>query len=179
MDVLSALNAFLYTQKTPTQSSNLSSSNFVSWRFPWSPVTPTQAQVILSSAGPPGTLNLNHCTGHGQCCLHGCLFRSPASNPWQAVGALCFVTGDELGHQIVWWAEVESNPPACLWNMTTMAEWEELNLSQEEIQSIYTCSSFITKYDGQKIRYFLYRRLKQNERVKIRFNILRKQEIKS
>lgn len=29
------------------------------------------------------------------------------------------------------------------------------------------------------IRYFLYRRLKQNERVKIRFNILRKQEIKS
>ena len=79
----------------------------------------------------------------------------------------------------MWWAEVESNPPACLWNMTTMAEWEELNLSQEEIQSIYTCSSFITKYDGQKIRYFLYRRLKQNERVKIRFNILRKQEIKS
>lgn len=114
MDVLSALNAFLYTQKTPTQSSNPSSSNFVSWSFPWSPVTPTQAQVILSSAGPPGTLNLNHCTGHGQCCLHGCLFRSPASNPWQAVGALCFVTGDELGHQIVWWAEVESNPPACV-----------------------------------------------------------------
>lgn len=63
--------------------------------------------------------------------------------------------------------------------MTTLTEWEELNSSQEEIQSIYTCSSFITKYDGQKIWYFLYRRLKQNERVKIRFNILRKQEIKS
>lgn len=28
--------------------------------------------------------------------------------------------------------------------------------------SIYTCSSFITKYDGQKIRYFLYRRLEQS-----------------
>lgn len=63
--------------------------------------------------------------------------------------------------------------------MTTRVEWEAVNSSHEEIQSVYTCSSFITKYDGQKIWYFLYRRLKQNERVKIRFNILRKQEIKS
>lgn len=71
---------------------------------------------------------------------------------------------------------MKSNPPA---SVSAVVDWEELNSSQEEIQSIYTCSSFITKYDGQKIRYFLYRRLKQNERAKIRFNILRKQEIKS
>ena len=32
--------------------------------------------------------------------------------------------------------------------MTTVAEWEELNSSQEEIQSIYTCSSFITECLG-------------------------------
>lgn len=57
-------------------------------------------------------------------------------------------------------------PCQCLWNVTTVAEWEEPNSSREEIQSVSTCSSFITKYDGQKIRYFLYRRLKQNEEVK-------------
>ena len=30
------------------------------------PVTPTQAQAILSSAGPPGNLNLSPCMGRGQ-----------------------------------------------------------------------------------------------------------------
>lgn len=103
MDVLSALNAFLYTQKTPTQSSKPSSS-----------ICLMKFSLILWL--PPRRRRSSPPQGH-QVTWTWVTAWSSASNlkamgPSQAVHALCFVTGDALGHPIVWWAEVESNPLA-------------------------------------------------------------------
>lgn len=72
--------------------------------------------------------------------------------------------GNELGHQNTVSNEVESNalPVPLKHDHRDKLERTEFTTRRN---SIYTCSSFITKYDGQKIWYFLYRRLKQNEQT--------------